>query len=154
MQTGNVLAALLLGAALSPMPAVAGEVTIKRDQWGMPHVYGDTVHDLFFGYGYAVAQDRLYSMDMARRSASRHVAAALGSEFVDYDRKIRSEYWPASIQQQIDAAAPQEREILAGYAAGMNAWIDKVRAAPDRLMPQEYTVNGFEPEHLPRDGKP
>ena len=132
-------------AVIGPMHAYAGEVTLKRDQYGMANVYAETVRDLYYGYGYAVAQDRLYSMDMARRSALGTVAEVLGAEYVDFDRQTRSNFWPASIDRQLDELDGEERDILEGYAAGMNAWIEQVEADPDNLMPQEYTVNGFEP---------
>ncbi len=48
-----------------------GEVTIKRDNYGVGHVYADTVYGLYYGYGYAVAQDRLFQMEMAKRSTLR-----------------------------------------------------------------------------------
>jgi penicillin G amidase len=36
--------------------AQAGDVTIKRDTYGTPHVYASEVYGLFYGYGYAIAQ--------------------------------------------------------------------------------------------------
>ena len=44
------------------------EVTIKRDNYGVPHVYAKSTEGLFYGYGYAVAQDRLYQIEMFRRT--------------------------------------------------------------------------------------
>lgn len=43
-------------------------VKIVRDEYGMPHIYADDTYRLFYGYGYVVAQDRLFQMEMARRS--------------------------------------------------------------------------------------
>ena len=34
----------------------------------MPHIYANDTRGLFYGYGYAVAEDRLFQMEMARRS--------------------------------------------------------------------------------------
>src|SRR5262245_56421741 len=44
-----------------------GRVEIRRDRWGVPHVFADTDLDLFFGFGYATAQDRLFQLDYWRR---------------------------------------------------------------------------------------
>ena len=75
-------------------------VTIKRDTWGTPHIYANTVHGLFYGYGYSVAQDRLFQMEMARRTFTGQVAEVLGEKHVAFDRSIRSNYTPASLQRQ------------------------------------------------------
>ena len=69
----------LLGSAVSVLVVLAfaltgvsyggeGQVIIKRDNYGVGHVYADTVYGVYYGYGYAVAQDRLFQMEMAKRS--------------------------------------------------------------------------------------
>ena len=42
---------------------LANAVAIERDRWGIPHVFADNDTDLFFGFGVAVAQDRLFQLD-------------------------------------------------------------------------------------------
>src|SRR5438552_6301958 len=81
----TALVIALLGFA-SPTPAKEpaslavqhGTVIIKRDTWGTPHIYSNTVYGLFYGYGYTVAQDRLFQMEMARRTFTGQVAEVLG----------------------------------------------------------------------------
>ena len=84
------LGALLLtvappAAARTPQGAPAAQavapmegVEIRRDGYGMPHVPASTPFGLFYGYGYVVAQDRLFQMEMARRSTQGRVAEVLG----------------------------------------------------------------------------
>ena len=67
-------AALCLAAPLAPVQAA--EVTIKRDEYGTAHVYADQVYGVFYGYGHAIAQDRLYQLDIARLSTQGQVAQA------------------------------------------------------------------------------
>ncbi|EKE43192.1 penicillin G acylase [Oceaniovalibus guishaninsula JLT2003] len=137
----------LAGTALfTATMASAGEVTIKRDGYGAAHIYADNTYDLFYGYGHAIAQDRLFSLDMARRTGTGEVAAVLGPDFVEFDEQIRSNYWPWFVQDQIADASAETRDLLEGYAAGINAWIAEVRADPAALMPLEYTVHDAEPE--------
>lgn len=121
------------------------DVTIKRDEYGVPHIYAATTYALFYGYGYAIAQDRLFQMEMARRSTQGTVSEVLGERFVDFDKSIRGNYWPASIHRQIDALPQRERDILEGYAAGMNAWLAQIRAQPDTRMPKQFNDLGFKP---------
>jgi len=154
----TALGAVLLSAALpatarspqavgAPQAAAAQEgVEIRRDGYGMPHVYARSPFGLFYGYGYVVAQDRLFQMEMARRSTQGRVAEVLGPKFIAFDKGIRANYWPQSIHDQIAALPKADRDILEGYAAGMNAWLDKVKAEPGRLMPRQFTDFGFTPE--------
>ncbi|MEX1349618.1 MAG: penicillin acylase family protein, partial [Desulfobacterales bacterium] len=147
----------LLGSAVSVLVLLAfaligvsygdeGQVIIKRDNYGVGHVYADTVFGLYYGYGYAVAQDRLFQMEMAKRSTQGKVAEVLGEEYVEFDKRIRGNYNPISIQRQLDRLSESDADIFNGYAAGMNAWIEKVKKNTDRLMPKEFIDFGFQPE--------
>lgn len=138
--------ALAAGLALAfASTTQAGDVTIKRDARGMPHVYARGVADLFYGYGYAVAQDRLFQMEMARRSTQGTVAEVLGDKYLGFDKSIRANFGPERIRAQIEALPRRERDILDGYAAGMNGWLAKVRARPKQYMPKQFNDVGFEP---------
>jgi penicillin amidase len=44
-----------------------GEVTVYRDNRGMPHIYAGNEHDLYFAVGYVMAQERLWQMDLNRK---------------------------------------------------------------------------------------
>jgi penicillin G amidase len=111
-------------------------VTIKRDSYGTPHIYAADVFGLFYGYGYSVAQDRLFQMEMARRSFTGRVAEVLGERFVDYDKSVRSNYKPDSIARQLERLPKQDQAIFDGYAAGFNTWVREVLAKPSELMPE------------------
>src|SRR6476646_174036 len=50
----------------SPDLANHAGLTIVRDNWGVPHIYGTTRADVMFGAGYAGAEDRLFFMDVLR----------------------------------------------------------------------------------------
>ena len=121
------------------LPALAeqssSEIKIVRDEYGMPHIYANDTWHLF--YGYVVAQDRLFQMEMARRSTQGTVAEVLGKDFVKFDKDIRA---------QIAALSPEDMSILQGYADGMNAWIDKVNTNPETLLPKQFNTFGFTPK--------
>ncbi|WP_321795942.1 penicillin acylase family protein [Caballeronia sp. J97] len=141
-------AAFVPAAHAAVAGAAAGasnEVVIKRDEYGVPHIYASSVYRLFYGYGYAVAQDRLFQMEMAKRSTQGIVAEVLGEKFVKFDQSTRGNYWPASIEKQIAGLPQRERDILDGYAAGMNAYIAQIRAQPGTLMPKQFDDFGFTP---------
>ncbi len=111
----------------------------------MPHIYADDIYGLYFGYGYSIAQDRLFQMEMARRSTQGTVAAVLGPSYVDYDKSTRTLFDPASIRKQIKSLAAKDLDVFEGYAAGINAWLEKIKESPDELMPKQFGDHDFAP---------
>ncbi|MCX7378408.1 MAG: penicillin acylase family protein [Alphaproteobacteria bacterium] len=120
-------------------------VEIRRDSWGVPHVFADSLRGVYRGYGFAVAEDRLFQMDMSRRSFTGRVADVLGADYLAFDRMVRSNYTPASIAAQIAALKPEDRDIFEGYAEGYNQRLAQVLANSAKLMPREYLDFGFQP---------
>lgn len=143
----HALAACLAGT-LTLAAAQAAEIEIIRDRYGVPHIYAATTHDLFLGYGYAVAEDRLFQMEMAKRSFTGRVAEVLGADFVAHDTMTRQLSSPERIQRQIEQLGPDDRAILTGYAAGVNRRIAEVLAGEsrDRRLPKQFLDRGFDPE--------
>ena len=125
----------------------AETVTIYRDEYGTPQVVADSNKGVYFGYGYAVATDRLFQMEMLKRTAEGRVAEALGQEFAELDVHLRTTYDHRSVALQLDDLPAEQLEILSGYAAGFNARIDEVLAQTGDLLPIEFSDNDFLPEH-------
>ena len=148
---------LLLSSACAKSPSAQGPdqpisrsgqdrtVRIVRDNYGTPHIYADTVYGLYFGYGYSIAQDRLFQMEMARRSTQGTVAEVLGPDYVEYDKNVRQLFDPASIQRQLGALERKDKDVFEGYAAGMNAWLAKIRKTPGGLTPKQFIDLDFAP---------
>ncbi|MBA7524495.1 hypothetical protein ES705_16635 [subsurface metagenome] len=63
-----------------------GEVTVIRDEWGIPHIYASYEEDLFFAQGYCHAQDRLFQMDMTRRQVRGKLSEVLGEDLLTVDK--------------------------------------------------------------------
>src|SRR5512139_3001540 len=103
-----MLVSIFFTVSLS-FPAFAGdkpkkyETKIYRDNYGVPHVYAKDTYGLFYGYGYAIATDRLFQMEMSRRTVLGTVSEVLAGFYLNYDIGIRSNYAPASIQKQYQA---------------------------------------------------
>ncbi|EJD6539738.1 penicillin acylase family protein [Providencia rettgeri] len=131
--------------SFTSLAAHTTQVKIERDSYGVPHIYADDTYSLFYGYGYAVAQDRLFQMEMAKRSTQGTVSEVLGKDYIAFDKDIRTNYWPDSIHQQITHLPTEQKDILKGYADGMNAWIKQVNEKPNELMPKQFIDYGFLP---------
>ena len=137
-----------LASAQAPDHATvpAGKITIKRDGYGIPHVYANDVRGLFHGFGYAVAEDRLFQMEMARRAVLGTVSEVMGPAYVALDKGSRSGFTPASIRAQMAALSADDKAIFDGYAAGFNARINEVLKAQATLLPKRFNDAGFKPK--------
>lgn len=147
-----VFATLPAHAAALEQPSGASPSTLSvkiiRDGFGVPHVYAATRYDLFFGYGYAVAEDRLFQIEMAKRTFNGRVAEVLGADYVEHDTATRRLSNPASIERQLAALPAADRAILEGYTAGINKRIVEVLSSENkaRLLPKQFVDYRFEPE--------
>ncbi len=139
-----ILTALPVPLCATQGPTRGGDVTIYRDNYGVPHIYAKDTYSLFYGYGYALATDRLFQMEMSKRTVLGTAAEVLGKEYIDFDKSVRSSTEPASIKRQYATLPQADRDVFDGYAAGMNARIDQIKADP-QLLPREYIDFGFAP---------
>src|SRR5215204_6658270 len=70
---------------------VNGEaVRIYRDDFGTPHIFAETNRGLFEAYGYVVAQDRLWQLELNRRAARGRLSEIFGPSQLNADRFART----------------------------------------------------------------
>lgn len=124
------------------LPGLRGEVEVLRDQWGVPHIYAESVDDLFFAQGFVTAQDRLWQMELWRRQHEGRYSEILGPVALEYDRlqrmlKFRGPYGDSEWKNY----HPEGKRIFDAYAAGVNAFIQANR---DNL-PVEFKLTGIDP---------
>ena len=62
----------------------------RPDEHGVPHIYAQNQLDMFFAQGYVQAQDRLWQIDMWRRTNEGRLAEILGPEAFEHDRLAHS----------------------------------------------------------------
>lgn len=122
-------------------------VEVRRDRWGVPHIYARTQHDLFFAQGLVAAQDRLWQIDMWRRIGEGRLSEVLGPRFAARDRFARLLKYRGDMAAEWASYAPDTREIVTAFVAGLNAWVRTVRDRP----PIEYDLLGFRPEPFADD---
>ncbi|HEY2379499.1 MAG TPA: penicillin acylase family protein [Gemmatimonadaceae bacterium] len=120
-------------------------VEVRRDRWGVPHIYARTAHDLFFAQGYVAAQDRLFQMEIWRRAGEGRLAEVLGPSYVTRDRLARLFKYRGDMTAEWSSYGPDTRPLVTSFVSGVNAYIDEVRAHPAKL-PIEFSLLGFLPE--------
>ncbi len=119
-------------------------VTIVRGPFGVPSITGASDFDAWWGVGYAVAQDRLFQLELFRRAGSGRLAEIVGEDFLDEDLIARRDYYTDAELDEMIARIPQSLRTRAeAYRDGINAWIDVVRGDPTKL-PGEFAALGVE----------
>ncbi len=121
-------------------------VEIITDHWGVPHIYAQNEHDLFFAQGYYAAKDRLFQFEIWRRQATGTLAEILGERELARDIGARLFQFRGDIDQEMSHYHPRGKQIIASYVAGVNSYIDYVREHRDRL-PLEFRLLNIVPEH-------
>jgi penicillin amidase len=124
------------------VPGLTDEVRIVRDRWGIPHIYAKNADDLFFAQGFVQAQDRLFQIDLWRRSTQGRLAEILGADYVDRDCLTRLMRYRGDMNAEWESYAPDTRRIATRFVAGINAEI----AAIGEHVPEEFAVAGYRPE--------
>ena len=124
------------------LPGLEQKVEIFRDRWGIPHIYAQTAHDLFFSQGFVHAQDRLFQMELNRRTAQGRLSELFGPLALDTDRAARVFGFERLGKADLENAAPDLRQVMQSYAAGVNAFLSH----PSSRLPVEFTLLGHRPE--------
>ena len=122
------------------LQGLSGEVIVKYDQYGIPHIYASSREDAYYSLGYVQAQDRLFQMEMIRRISTGTLSEILGEEFIETDKLFRTlsidkksnEFYQAFLEQETAYKGAAE-----AYFEGINEFI---RTGP---TPVEFTVIGI-----------
>ena len=117
-------------------------VEVNRDKWGVPHIYAQNEHDLYFAQGYVHAQDRLWQMEFNRRVGAGRLSEVLGEATLKSDRFLRTIGLYRAAQQDLEVLPQEVIGVLQAYADGINEF---VATHQDRL-PLEFVLLGFKPE--------
>ncbi len=107
-------------------------ITIKRDQWGVPHIYGKTDEDVAYGLAWATAEDDFQSMQENLLIAKRRSGEVKGKEgaiadffsyLVDVDNIVEAHY--------DTSFTPKFKNMLEAYALATNTYAEK---HPDEVL--------------------
>lgn len=119
-------------------------VTIRRDERGIPHIEAANEADLYFAQGYATASDRLWQMDLLRRTARGELAEIFGRPVLEEDKRRRIYGFAALSEALVARTSAVTRDALEAYARGVNAYIES-RGTADAPLPAEFQLIGYKP---------
>lgn len=128
-------------ANASPAPPPRGyRAEIIRDQFGVPHIYGQTDADVAYGLARAHAEDDFFTLqDVAAMTRGRYGAVA-GTEGVQLDFALELLDVRGTVEREYPALPADTRAMLDAYASGLN---DYAAANPGELkLDNLFPVNG------------
>lgn len=123
--------------------AVGANVTIDRDRFGIPHITAKSNRDLWFGFGFAQAQDRLFQLDYLRRKGLGRLAEILGPDGVPFDLIARTVGLNRLAAAELNQLPEQTRQLLTAFCDGINAWITECGSR----LPIEFDLLDYRPEN-------
>lgn len=105
-------------------PQTVGErynVRILRDEWGVPHVFGQTDADVAYGLAYSHAEDDFLTIQQSVLAARGHLATVYGKDAAPNDYMVQLlRIWDVVNEKYISDLSPETRSICEAYADGLN----------------------------------
>jgi penicillin amidase len=122
------------------VPGLRGDVTVLRDDKGVPQIYADNAEDLFFAQGYVQAQDRFFEMDFRRHVTSGRLSEWFGNDSLETDEFVRTLGWRRVAEKELALLDPDTVRYLDSFSSGVNAYLANHSGAQLSL---EYAVLGL-----------
>ncbi|MGH8706927.1 MAG: penicillin acylase family protein, partial [Burkholderiales bacterium] len=123
------------------LPGLAQPVEVLRDGHGVPHIAARSFTDALHALGFVHAQDRLWQMEVNRRTAAGRLAEAFGQSALETDRFLRTLGIRRAAEANFKNLDAETRGMLEAYAAGVNAFL-----ASKPVLPIEFWMTGVNPE--------
>jgi penicillin G amidase len=124
------------------LSGLSSDVTVYRDERGMPHIYAGSEHDLYLVTGFVMAQERLWQMDLIRRATKGRLSEIFGKAYVETDLFLRSLDMTAKSKLLLGSEDPAIVGCLQAYADGVNAYI----SSAGKKLPPEFRILGYRPD--------
>ncbi len=124
-----------------PLRGLTARAAVHRDRWGVPHIYAEHNHDLFAALGYVHAQDRLWQMELNRRTGHGQLAEIFGPVALSSDQFIRTLGFSRLVQRELPLLDDETRTILEAYVRGINGCLESISGR----LPVEFGLLGFQP---------
>lgn len=128
-------------AALEPAK-LARQVTIHRDSFGVPHIFGRTDESTIFGFGYAQAEDFFWQVEDVYILALGRYSEVHGPKGLNSDKLNRAFEIVTRSKRDYAALDRNSKLLYSAFVAGLNYYLDKNPQVRPRL------IQRFEPWHV------
>lgn len=118
----------------NPYDAQAKRVTIHRDQWGIPHIYGKTDADAVFGLLYAQCEDDFARVELNYIEKLGRMSEVKGEKELAYDLYIKLLIDEKEAKEEYKTSPLWLKKLLNAYADGINYYLLKHPEVKPRLI--------------------
>jgi acyl-homoserine-lactone acylase len=122
--------------------ALAEQVTIHRDKFGVPHVIGETDESVIFGYGYAQAEDYFWQVEDSYILALGRYSEVVGPKGLNSDLLNRAFEIASTSERDFAALDALSQRLYSAFVAGINYYLETHPEVRPRL------IRRFEPWHV------
>jgi penicillin amidase len=128
------------------MAGLAQPVEVVRDREGVPHIFAKTIDDLYMALGFIHAQDRLWQMELQRRTGQARLSEVFGERTFTTDVFLRTLDLYGHSQRSVAALPPEAKAAAEAYARGVNAYINRGVGLLEPRLPPEFLFLRHTPE--------
>lgn len=121
---------------------ISNEIKIYRDSLAIPYIMASNEEDAAFALGFVHAQERMFTMDLARRAAEGRLSEVFGKETVPFDLMFRTIGIKNISENILSKINPASLKILKAYSDGVNLYLKNKKGD----YPIEFDVLGYQPE--------
>ena len=112
----------------------AAGITIIRDDWGVPHIYGETDADAVFGMIYAQAEDDFNRIEVNFLNSQGRLAEAEGEAELWRDLRMKLFIDPDDMRAQYDASPQWLKDLMDAWADGLNFYLQTHPEVAPRVL--------------------
>ena len=120
---------------------IHNDISIYRDDWGIPHINAKDSNDLFFAQGITISQDRLFQMDLDRLRCLGRSSEYLGKKAISNDKLNIKRNFEIVAKEDLKKASSSAQQMIESFTEGVNYYLSNL----DKL-PFEYQLLDVEPE--------
>ena len=112
----------------------AQNVTITRDDWGIPHIRGKSDADAVFGMIYAQAEDDFNRIETNYLNSMGRLAEAIGDSAIYSDLRMKLFIDPDSMKKQYEVSPEWLKALMNAWADGLNFYLHKHPEVTPRVI--------------------
>lgn len=128
----------LSGTAALPGLGDAVDVLVGPD--AVPHIFAKRTDDAYRALGFLHAQNRLWQMELIRRTGQGRLSEVFGSTTVGRDKFLRTLDLYGHARRSVERLSPKARAALDAYASGVNAWLSRPTGWIEARLPPEFQL--------------
>ena len=121
---------------------IGNDIKIFRDSMAVPYIVAKNDLDAAFALGYVHAEERMFTMDLARRAGEGRLSQIFGKETIPFDKMFLTVGIKRTSEKLLKNISPESLKLLKAYSKGVNLYIKNYKGK----YPAEFDVLGYDPQ--------